>query len=45
MLMAGSALHVQVNIPVALINSKGVGSVRIVVWLTDAHLSKQVLGN
>ncbi len=40
-----SALLVQGCIPVALSNSEGAGSVRIVVRLPGAHLYKQVLGN
>jgi hypothetical protein len=40
-----SALCVTGCIPVALSNSEGVGSVRALVRLTDAHLYIQVLGN
>ena len=43
--VAGSALSVTGSIPVALSNSTGAGSVRILVRLPGAHLYIQVPGN
>ena len=43
--LAGSALLVCGQIPVALSKSEGAGSVRILVLLSGAHLYIQVLGN
>jgi len=43
--VAGAALLVNGNIPVALSKSEGAGSVRTVVRLPGAHLYEQVLGN
>ena len=43
--VAGSALRVKGCIPVALSNSEGAGSGRILVRLPGAHLYTQVLGN
>jgi len=43
--LAGSALLVCGQIPVALSKSEGAGSVRILVLLSGTHLYIQVLGN
>jgi hypothetical protein len=43
--VTGTAPLVCGNIPVALLNSEGAGSVRILVRLPGAHLCMQVLGN